>query len=90
MSASDARGGLGRASAGEREACQRRDRHGADAAQRHGGAGAVVGVEVALAAVLLGRSIVALALALTVFVMTGVIVGNSTARARRAVPGAMR
>ena len=34
MSASDLRVGLGRASAGESEACQRRDRHGADADHR--------------------------------------------------------
>lgn len=47
MSTSDLRVGLGRASAGESEACQRRDRHGADADQRRGGVGAVVGEEVA-------------------------------------------
>src|SRR5882757_3934433 len=37
MSACDLRVGLGRASARESEACQRRDRHGADADQRRGG-----------------------------------------------------
>lgn len=47
MSASGLRGGLGRASAGESEACQRRDRHGADADERRSGVGVAVGEEVA-------------------------------------------